>query len=83
MKGMNVTFEEPALSVVSDYRAHGRGLTGFLLRHRVVKTLSQARVVLLTLSIVMLVAAGFFGRVGMKGGEVDTRKHFVPAIPTR
>jgi hypothetical protein len=78
---MPVTFDETPLAVVNDHHTPG-GLAGMLIRHHIVATLSQAQMVLIIIALLILSAAGIFGRTALKGDTIDTRKNFVPAVST-
>lgn len=77
-----VTFDESPASIVEDYRADRRGLTGFLMRHKIVRTLAQAQMLIVILSLVIFIGAGALIRSSVRGGTIDTAKNLVPAIPS-
>jgi hypothetical protein len=80
---MNVTFEESPFSATTATHAQSGKLIGFLLRHHVVKTVSQAQALLLLLALTIFIVSGLLARTNFKDATIDTRKNFVPAIPER
>lgn len=80
---MNVTFDETPPSIVSDYRPHGGTLVGFLLRRHLARTITEAQIVLLVIALVIFVVAGVLIVRSLRDDTIDTRRNFVPALPTR
>ncbi|MBP9771469.1 MAG: hypothetical protein KBD16_00890 [Candidatus Pacebacteria bacterium] len=76
---MNVTFEESPLSSPSRARS---GMIGFLMRNRIVTTVSQAQILLLALAVVIFVFSGMLLKASIATETIDTSRNFIPAVPS-
>jgi hypothetical protein len=77
MKLMNVTFDESPMSMPSN-RSTASGIAGSLIRYGIVKTTTGAQAILLTLVLLLVVAALMVVHKSVKSTQVDTAKNLVP-----
>lgn len=80
---MTVTFDETPPSVVSDYRPQGGTLVGFLLRHHMARTITEAQIILLVVALALFIVAGILIVRSLRDDTIDTRRNFEDALPTR
>lgn len=79
----NVTFDEGPMPTISGGSVRYGGAVGFLMRHRIVRTVSQAQLLLLAIACIIFISAVFLGRASTKGAEVDPAKNLIPAVSSR